>query len=390
MPRKIVDGIYEVGFIDWNRKLFDELIPLPYGTSYNSYLVLGSEKTALIDTVDAGKGEELIKHLRTLEVKKIDYVIANHGEQDHSGSIPDILSEFKEAKVITNQKCKDLLKALLHIPDEKFIIVGDKEKISLGNRTLEFIFAPWVHWPETMLTYLHEDSILFPCDLFGSHLATSKLFVESRCEIEVHAKRYYAEIMMPFRTSIAVHLEKLKNYEIKIIAPSHGPIYDKPEIITELYKEWVSEKVANKVLVLYVSMHGSVEVAVEHLVEHLVSNGIPVRQINLTHADLGEIAIELVDSATVILATPTVLTGPHPAVVSVAYLFNALRPKTKCVGLMASYGWGGRSIEQMMSMLSNINAKVLEPVYIQGLPNKDAFKLIDKLSEEIQKIHKNL
>ncbi|MEM4292923.1 MAG: FprA family A-type flavoprotein [Thermoplasmata archaeon] len=387
MPRKLAEGVYEVGVIDWDRKLFDELIPLPHGTSYNAYLIKGSEKTALIDTVDIGRGAELIQNIRSLGVDKIDYVIANHGEQDHSGSIPDVLEAFPMAKVVTNQKCKDLLKALLHVQEEKFIVISDGEKISLGDKTLTFIFAPWVHWPETMLTYLFEEKILFPCDLFGSHLATSKLFVESRCEIEAHAKRYYAEIMMPFRNNIVAHLEKLKQFEIKMIAPSHGPIYSKPEIILELYREWVSDKPANKVLVLYVSMHGSTRKAIFHFVNKLVSLGMSVKQIDLTHADLGEIAIELVDSATVILGTPTVLTGAHPAAVYAAYLLNALRPKTKFVGLIVSYGWGGRAIEQIKRMLTNIKPALLEPVYIHGLPAEKDYEAIDKLAEEIKRLH---
>lgn len=387
MPRKIGDGIYEVGIIDWDRKLFDELIPLPHGTSYNAYLIIGSEKTALIDTVDTGRSAELIENIRSLGVKAIDYVVANHGEQDHSGSIPEVLATFPMAKVVTNQKCKDLLKALLHVSDEKFIVIQDGEILSLGDKTLTFIFAPWVHWPETMLTYLKEQGILFPCDLFGSHLATSKLFVETRCEIEEHAKRYYAEIMMPFRANIVSHLEKLKNFEIRMIAPSHGPIYSKPAIILELYKEWVSEKPANKVLVLYVSMHGSTRHAIAHFVNKLVSMGIKVKQIDLTHADLGEIAIELVDSATVILGTPTVLTGAHPAAVYAAYLLNALRPKTKFVGLIVSYGWGGRAIEQIKGLLTNIKPVLLEPVYIHGLPTEKDYAAIDKLAEEVRRRH---
>lgn len=389
MPRKLVDGVYEVGVIDWDRKLFDALIPLPHGTSYNAYLIIGTEKTALIDTVNTGRAKELIANLQNLGVKSIDYVIANHGEQDHSGSIPEVLEAFPMAKVVTNQKCKDLLRVLLHVPEEKFRVIADGEKLSLGGKNLSFIFAPWVHWPETMLTYLEEDKILFPCDLFGSHLATSRLFVENRCEIEEHAKRYYAEIMMPFRNNIVSHLEKLKNIDIRIIAPSHGPIYSKPEIILELYREWVSDKVADKVLVLYVSMHGSTQTAAMHFVNKLVSMGLNVRQIDLTHADLGQIAIELVDAATVILATPTVLAGAHPVAVYAAYLLNALRPKTKFVGLIVSYGWGGRAIEQIKGMLTNIKPVLLEPVYIHGLPAEKDYEAIDKLAEEVRLIHEN-
>ncbi|HUV52377.1 MAG TPA: FprA family A-type flavoprotein, partial [Dehalococcoidia bacterium] len=175
---KLAEGVYWAGAIDWNRRLFDSLIPLPDGTSYNSYIITGSEKTTLVDTVDPTMRDELPKHLGQLGVKKLDYVIASHAEQDHSGSLPYVLERYPDAKVICTARCKDMLIDLLMIPAEKFITVNDKETISLGNRTLEFIHAPWVHWPETMLTYLREDKILFPCDLFGSHLATSEAFVK--------------------------------------------------------------------------------------------------------------------------------------------------------------------------------------------------------------------
>ncbi|MBM3173815.1 MAG: MBL fold metallo-hydrolase, partial [Chloroflexi bacterium] len=158
-PREIKTGVYCVGAIDWDRRLFDSLIPLPDGTSYNSYLVKGSQKTALIDTVDPIKEGVLVDHLTELGFPKIDYVISHHAEQDHAGSIPCVLDLYPEAKVVCTAKCKGMLMDLLLIPEEKFITVEDKETISLGDRTLEFIHAPWVHWPETMLTYLREDRI---------------------------------------------------------------------------------------------------------------------------------------------------------------------------------------------------------------------------------------
>ena len=231
LTREIKPNIYSVGAIDWDRRLFDELIPLPDGTSYNAYLITGSQKTALIDTVDQTKESVLIENLKAINIKHIDYVIPHHGEQDHSGAIPKVLEVYPEAKVVTNQKCKEMLKDLLLIPDNKFIEVKDRETISLGNKTLEFILTPWVHWPETMVTYLREDKILFSCDFFGSHLATSDLYVTNEPLVYRSAKRYYAEIMMPFRPMVKKNVEKIKDLAIEMIAPSHGPIYPKPSFI---------------------------------------------------------------------------------------------------------------------------------------------------------------
>src|SRR4030042_1199225 len=223
-PREIRSGIYAVGAIDWDRRLFDSLIPLPDGTSYNSYFIKGSEKTALIDTVDPAMQWVLMHHLDLLDCKHIDYVIANHAEQDHSGTLPKVLERYAGAKLVTTPKCKGMLMDLLLIPEDRFITVEDKQTISLGDRTLEFIHAPCGHWPETMLTYLREESILFPCDLFGSHLATTDLYMTAEGQLYEAAKRYYAEIMMPFRSNIEKHLEGLKGYRIDIIGPSHGPM----------------------------------------------------------------------------------------------------------------------------------------------------------------------
>jgi flavorubredoxin len=167
--RKIKEGIYWVGVIDWDRRMFDDLIPLPDGTSYNAFLIQGSEKTVLIDTVDSEMSHVMFERLNKLGTKHIDYVITNHAEQDHSGTLPQIIERYPETQIVCTSKCKGILVDLLLAPQDRFLTVEDGDTLSLGDRTLEFIHAPWVHWPETMLTYLREDEILFPCDLFGSH-----------------------------------------------------------------------------------------------------------------------------------------------------------------------------------------------------------------------------
>jgi flavorubredoxin len=386
--REIKPGIYSVGAIDWDRRLFDELIPLPDGTSYNSYLIKSSEKIALIDTVDPTKVYELIDNLKKVGIKNIDYVISNHAEQDHSGSIPKIMELYPDAKVLTNPKCKGMLMDLLLIPDDKFISIKDRETISLGDRTLEFIFAPWVHWPETMFTYLREDKILFTCDFLGSHLATSDLFVTDEVKVYEPAKRYYAEIMMPFRTSIRTHLEKIKDLNIEVFATSHGPIYQKPAFIVNAYKEWISDEVKNEVIIPYISMHGSTGKMVDHFVNNLIEKGITVKPFNLTKTDIGELAMALVDAATIVLASPTILVGPHPNVVYAAYLVNALRPKLRFASVIGSYGWGGKMIEQIKEMTNNLKVEFLEAVIIKGYPKENDFRSLERLADEILQKHK--
>ena len=387
-PREIKSGIYWVGAIDWDRRLFDALIPLPDGTSYNSYLIKGNEKTALIDTVDTAMPEVLLSHLSELGIKNIDYVIANHAEQDHSGAIPHVLEKYPEAKVVVTPECKYMLMSLLLIPEDKFITVSDKETISLGDKTLEFIYAPWVHWPETMLTYLREDKILFPCDFFGSHLATTDLYVRDGGQVYEAAKRYYAEIMMPFRVNIQRNLEKLKGYAIDIIAPSHGPMHDKPEFIMNAYHSWAFDEPKNIVVLPYISMHGSTGRMVEYLVEALAQRGVTVKQFDLAATDIGKLAMALVDAATVVIGTPTILAGPHPNVAYAAILANALRPKMKFVSIIGSYGWGGKAVEQLAAIISNLKVEILEPVLSEGFPTEADFKALDNLADTIAQKHK--
>jgi len=388
--KKIKKDIYWVGAIDWDRRLFDELIPLPEGTSYNSYLIKGQEKTALIDTVDPTKEDDLLDNLDDLGIEHLDYIVVNHAEQDHSGAIPLMLELYSEAKIVTNQKCKKILVEHLLIKEDRIVIVNDNDTLSLGGKTLKFIFAPWVHWPETMLTYLEEDKILFSCDLFGAHLAESNLWVDDESKVYFAAKRYYAEIMMPFRNNIKKHLERLKELEIKTIAPSHGQIYSHPEFILSAYREWISDEVENEVIIPYVSMHGSVEEMVYILSEELMRKGITVKLFNLSKIDIGALAIALVDAATIVIASPTVLTGAHPQIVSVVYLANALRPKLRYASVIGSYGWGGKMLENISSMIGNLKVEILSPVIIKGYPKEEDYNSLIKLASEIAEKHKNL
>ena len=391
MPgREIRENVFSVGAVDWDRRLFDELIPLPDGTSYNSYLVRGGDKIALIDTVDPTKTEELIRHLRDLRVTGIDYVVSHHAEQDHSGSIPDVLKLFPGARVVTNEKCKSFLVDLLHIGEDRFQIVGEGSLLPLGGKTLEFIMAPWVHWPETMLTYLPEDRILFSCDFLGAHLAQSEPLLTDEPRTYKAAKRYYAEIMMPFRTNIRKHLDRLQGMEIDMIAPSHGVVYPRPDFILQAYRDWVSDRVANKALIPFASMHGSTRRMVEYLCEALAARGVDAIPFNMTRTDIGDLALEMVDAATLIIGSPMVLAGPHPAMVLAVSLVNALKPKARFATFIGSYGWGGRMLETLQGMLTNLKVEILEPVFVKGFPREADFAALDRLADAVSGKHREI
>lgn len=381
-------GVYSVGAIDWDRRLFDELIPLPEGTSYNSYLIKGSEKMALLDAVDPTKVNVLIDNLVKSGVDKIDYLVSHHAEQDHSGAIPDVLLLYPEAKVVTNPKCKSMLIDLLHIEEDKFITVEDGQTLSLGDKTLQFVYIPWVHWPETMGTYVQEDKIFFPCDFFGSHLAASSLFVDDEPTVYRAAKRYYAEIMMPFRAPIKNNLKKIESLEIEMIGPSHGPVYQNPQFIIDAYMDWAGDAVKNEVVIAYVSMHGSTRAMVDHFVDALIERNIAVKRFDLVSADVGELAMAMVDAATMVIGSPTVLVGAHPLAAYAAMLTNALRPKTRYFSIIGSFGWAGKMVEQLTGLLGNMKVEMIPPVVPKGHPKDEDFAALDGLADAIAGRHR--
>ncbi len=383
--RPIKDKIHWLGAIDWNRRLFDSLIPLPDGTSYNAYLIEGSTHTALLDTVDPAMLDLLSKQLDG--VATIDFIVSHHAEQDHSGAIPHVLARYPQAKVVTTPKAKALLMDHLHLPEDTFVPVADGEVLSLGDKTLRFIHTPWVHWPETMVTYLEEDQVLFSCDFFGAHIAASDLFVTDQGRVYESAKRYFGEIMLPFRNIIAKNLEKLANLPLQMIAPSHGQIYDQPAWILEAYRDWVLQPPRNLVVLPFVSMHGSTRMMVDHLTAALTERGVTVELFNLVVADIGKLAMALVDAGTIVVGTPTVLAGPHPLAAHAAFLANALRPKAQYLSIIGSYGWGGKTVEALAGMIGNLKVEVLEPVLCKGMPEQTTYSALEHLADTIAQKH---
>lgn len=385
----IIPGVDWVGAVDWERTLFDALIPLPERTSYNAYLVRGSEKTALIDAVEPRVMDVLLSRLEGVE--NIDYIISLHAEQDHSGGLPTILEKYPQAQLFASVKGKENLSNHLPIPSDRIHAVKQGETLSLGNKTLRFIPIPWVHWADTLAVYMEEDKILFTTDFFGSHLATSELFASAdEGRVYQAAKRYYAEIMMPLRSMAQRNLEKLEGLALSFIAPAHGPVYDHPDFILDAYRKWISGTQRNNVVLPFISMHGSTLKMVSYFSESLAERGVSVDPFDLTNADIGEIAVSLVDAPTLVVGTPTMLGGPHPNVVSAAYLVNMLKPRLKYLSVIGSYGWGGRTVETLSDMLAGLKAEVLSPVMCKGLPVKEDFMALDALADEIATKHQEL
>jgi len=382
---EISKGVYWVGVRDWNRRLFDALIPLPKGTTYNSYLIIGENETALIDTVNPGFEEELKEKIEQVtDLKDISYIVMNHAEPDHSGAIPHLMSINTKARLVTTDKGARMARAFYGVPQEKIKVVSDQEKINLGGKTLSFIMAPMLHWPETMFTYLQENRILFPCDFFGAHVAKG-LYDEEIEDLMVHAQRYFGEIMMPFRFMAGKALKKIENLEIDIIAPSHGPIHKKPQRIVEAYNRWAEGETKQKATIVYVSMWGSTEKMVNVIAETLTSEGIEVALYNLVSIDIGDLAKDLVDSEAIVLGTPTVLNGMHPLALYAAYLVKALRPPAKFAAVLSSYGWGGGAIKQLQEILGSSRIELVGAIKVNGPPSAGDIKQIQELGGALAK-----
>lgn len=388
--QEIKNNIFYCGLNDCDRRIFDELIPLEHGTSYNSYLVKGSEKTAIIDTMYPPKTKEYMKRLFDNQVGKVDYIIANHGEQDHSGSIPALLEKYPNAIVLTNPKVAENIKNMLFVPAERIREIADGEEVSLGDKTLKFIFAPGVHWPDTMFTYIKEDNVLCTCDFLGAHYTFSDVFAQESKELEHSAKRYYAEIMMPFRMMCQRYTKMIKEMNVDMILPSHGPVYKNPSFILDLYTDWTSETPKNLVVMPYVSMYESTKEMVDHLSDKLEAKGVKTFKFDIVDGDLGDLAMSLVDAATIVMGTSMVLAGPHPMAVNVAYLAAVLRPKAKFASIIGSYGWGGKLFDVILNMLSPLKLDLIDPIQVKGKPTGETFLELDKMADAIVEKHKSI
>lgn len=380
---EIARNVFLVGAKDWNRRMFDALIPLPQGTSYNAYLVKGEERTALIDTVNPGFEKELERKISMVSnLKKLNYLIMNHAEPDHANAIRYIMDKAPDAVFVTTEKGVNMARLYHELPEARVKVIAEGDSLDLGGKTLRFIEAPWLHWPETMFTYLPEDKVLFPCDFFGAHTAQG-IYDEELEDLIPLAKRYYGEIMMPFGKLGAKALEKIKDLDIKIIAPSHGPIYKNPQRILEPYSKWTAGETENKALIVYVSMWGSTALMIRTIAETLLKEDIDVRVYDLSVSDIGDVARELVDSRAIILGTPTVLGGMHPLALYGTYLVKALNPPAKYGVVLGSFGWGGGALRQAGEILVPSKMEVVGTLQVKGRATEEDLKKVEEIGREL-------
>ena len=383
IPR-LAEDVYYVGVKDRDRRLFDSLVPLPQGTTYNSYLIK-DEKTSLIDTVNPGFEEELEKRINQIHpASEIDYIIMNHAEPDHAGAIPYLLEKNSKATLVTTKRGADAARVYFQTPETRIQIVSDGEQLELGEKTLRFIEAPMLHWPETMFTYLEEDKILFPCDFLGLYTAYG-FYDDEVPELIQYAQRYFGEIMMPYRAMGKRGLDKIKGLEIDLIAPSHGPIHRNPERILEAYQRWTIGETLDKVILVYATMWKSTEKMIMQVAETLEKEGIYAPVYNLASADIGDIAKDLVDSKGIVLGTPTVLGRMHPLAVYAAHLVKVLKPPAQFGVVLTSYGWGKGALAHASDMLGPTGLEVVGAVEVNGSPRKEDLDEINQIGEKLAK-----
>jgi flavorubredoxin len=390
MPLKTVEispSVFWVGIEDWNRRVFDAFIPLPYGTSYNSYLIVGKSKTALIDTVNPGFEEVLLSKIsQMISPEKIDYVIMNHAEPDHAGSISAVMKVARNAKVVATELGTNMAEVFFNVPPERRIMVKEGDTLKLGDKTLKFIEAPWLHWPETMFTFDMEDGVLFPCDFFGAHLTSDKLYAdEVGALLPPEAKRYYAEIMMPFAASAQEALDKVKPLNPRMIAPSHGPVYRDPQQIIEAYEKWTRGPLKRKVVVAYVSMWGSTQALERTITETIASEGVETAPYNLTVADISHVLRDLVDASAVVVGTPTVLGGAHPLAVYATELIASFGIRGKTAAVFGSFGWGGGAVRRIKTRLEQGGFQIVDTLEVHGPPKPEHVEKAVALGKAVAK-----
>ncbi len=376
-------GIHFVGSRDWDRRMFDALVPLPEGTSYNAYLVVGSEAVALVDTVNPGFEPELLDKVhQILGDRPLDYIVMNHAEPDHAGGIPAVRKRYPDAQVLATRRGADMAGLYFGVPEDARQVVSDGDNLNLGDKTLRFIEAPMLHWPETMFTYVEEDRVLLTCDFFGSHTAAG-LFSDEDDDLIPRMQRYFGEIMMPYRRMGARALGKINDLDIDIIGPSHGPVHREIEPVLSRYQSWTRGDMANKVLIAYVSMWGSTRAMAHQMAQSLGDLGVEVRLYDILTTDTAEIARDLVDAKAIVLGAPTVLAGMHPVGVNAANLVRALRPPASYAAVLSSHGWSGGAMKQVEEVLGATDLEMVGYLDIQGPATAEVLAQVDELAEKI-------
>lgn len=387
----VSENIFWVGAVDWNVRNFHGFTYSTHrGTTYNAYLIV-DEKVALVDSVYGSFAGEMIDRIREIiDPSKIDYVVANHVETDHSGAIGRILELAPKAKVVGTAKCKAELQKH-YFGDWDFQVVKTGDKINLGKRTLEFIEAPMLHWPDSMFTYVESDQLLMPNDAFGQHLASSKRFDDEVDQniLMAEAAKYYANILWLFSPLVTRKIEEIQRLELKIrvIAPSHGIIWrGNPMKIVEAYLKWAKGEAGKKILVVYDTMWGSTEKMALSMVEGIRSEGVEAMLFRLPVSDRGDIVKEFLDARGILIGSSTINNGVLATVAPFLEELQGLRPVKKVAAAFGSYGWGGGAVKTIEEKLQKAGIEVVAPaITVNWVPDKNELQKCFEFGREFAK-----
>lgn len=371
--KEIVNNVYYVGCNDKVQKYFDAFIPIPYGTSYNSYLIFGENKTALIDTSEDFLKDEFLNNLAEFQDLKIDYLIMLHTEPDHASIASEVLKKWPDATLVTTSKAYEIGAPYFDFPDfESIIIVKDNDTLNLGQKTLLFKTIPFSHWPDQLTAYLIEDKILFSSDFFGAHQAIGDdVVVEPNVINYETLKAYYAQIMMPLQFNARKNLTKLLDYELNYIAPAHGPIFNDPKYVLNSYQTWVDDDQRDKTILLYISTHGTVKKMSDIAKSKIHESHDNFKVYDLEDFDYSELIQDLVDCKKLILGTPAILGAAHPKLLADLTVINALKPKITDVYIYGSFGWSQSIMKSIEAVLTNIKPETIEWFFVKGPINDE-------------------
>ena len=382
---KIKENIYWVGGIDWNLRYFHGYIT-QRGSTYNSYLII-DDKVTLIDTVKNYHTQDIINRISSvIDLKKIDCIISNHSEMDHSGALPEIIKIAPNAEIIATPSGEKFLQDFFG-KDIKCRTVKAGDSLTTGKYNFKFFPTPMVHWPDNMVTYLEEEKILFSNDAFGQHLATSERF-DDQYNLNIileEARKYYANIVLPYSAQVQKALSDLAGLAIEIIAPSHGIIWrENLELIMGEYKKWSSGVLKKRALIIYDTMWNSTEIIAKSIESVFEDSGYSVKMYSLQHNHESDIMTELLEAEYICVGSSTLNNNLLPTVASFLTYMKGLAPKGRKALAFGSFGWGGQSVKQVHEILEGCNYQMHDPISIKNIPDEDTLNgFMEKLKKSI-------
>lgn len=387
---KIADNVYYVGVSNPTLRVFDIIMATEYGTTYNSYLVQSSEKTALIDGAHKGFENLFVENVEAItDFKNIDYMVVNHTEPDHSGAIRLVIEHNPDIVVYGTAACLKNLDNIVRMPFNR-VAVKDGDTLELGGKTLTFCVSPNIHWPDTMMTYLAEDKILFSCDFLGAHYAEPTMYVHKAYKKDLYEKEfkvYYDAIMGPFAKFVLRALDRIKDLDIALVCPSHGPMIagDDIKVAMDTYRKWATpeEKTDKTVAIYYVSAYGYTRQMCQYLADKLSAKGIVVSAFDVIKTDAAEIAAHLEDDC-LVFGSPTLNRAALKPVLDVISCIDAVSAAGRPYATLGCFGWSGEACAQLNDRCNSIKMKqVGESVRSQFTPTDEIYAQLDTLADQI-------